>query len=82
MRQGLWGIVSGRVVKPSIMDAKALTSTELENIAAWEDKAEKAAGELYLLKGALYSTDTLQSGLSSLYYKEKVITCLQSGLSS
>ena len=49
MRQGLWGIVSGRVVKPSIMDAKAPTSTELENIAAWEDKAEKAAGELYLL---------------------------------
>ena len=49
MRQGLWSIVSGRVVKPSIMDAKAPTSTELENIAAWEDKAEKAAGELYLL---------------------------------
>ena len=39
----MWGIVSGRVVKPSIMDAKAPTSTELENIAAWEDKAEKVS---------------------------------------
>ena len=38
MRQGLWGIVSGRVVKPSIMDAKAPTSTELEN--CWNDSVD------------------------------------------
>ena len=42
MRQGLSSIVSGRVVKPSIMDAKASTCTELENIATWEYKADKA----------------------------------------
>lgn len=39
----------GRVVKPEILDFKAPTTEEVENILAWDAKAEKAAGELYLL---------------------------------
>lgn len=49
MRQGLWGVVSGKVPKPGILDPKASTTAELENISSWDAKAEKAAGELYLL---------------------------------
>ena len=48
MRQGLWGIVSGRSKRPVPADSKALTAAETEGIEAWDDKAEKAAGELYL----------------------------------
>ena len=39
MRNGLWRLVSGRETKP----------TEEEALAKWEAKAEKAAGEIYLL---------------------------------
>ena len=49
MRQGLWGIVSGRSKRPVPADSKAPTAAETEGIEAWDDKAEKAAGELYLL---------------------------------
>ena len=48
MRQGLWGIVSGRSKRPVPADSKAPTAAETEGIEAWDDKAEKAAGELYL----------------------------------
>ena len=49
MRQGLWGIVSGRSKRPVPADSKAPTAAETEGTEAWDDKAEKAAGELYLL---------------------------------
>ena len=49
MRQGLWDIVSGRSKRPVPADSKAPTAAETEGIEAWDDKAEKAAGELYLL---------------------------------
>ena len=49
MRQGLWGIVSGRTKKPVQTSTTPLTATESAAITTWEDKAEKAAGELYLL---------------------------------
>ena len=34
MRQGLWGVVSGKVPKPGILDSKAPTTAELENISS------------------------------------------------
>ncbi|KAJ3558122.1 hypothetical protein NM688_g1102 [Phlebia brevispora] len=49
MRQGLWGIVSGRVVKPVPVDDKNPTSAEQEKVLSYEEKAEKAVRELYLL---------------------------------
>ena len=49
MRQGLWGIVSGRTKKPVQTSTTPLTATESAAITTWEDKAEKAARELYLL---------------------------------
>ena len=49
MRQGLWGIVSGRVTQPAFVDPKAPTAAELAAVDHWVEKAEKAAGELYLL---------------------------------
>ena len=41
MRSGLWSVVSGKVTKP----AKTGDGDEL---AKWETKQEKAAGEIYL----------------------------------
>ena len=49
MRQGLWGIVSGRSKRPIPADSKATTAAETALIDAWDKNAEKAAGELYLL---------------------------------
>ena len=49
MRQGLWGIVSGRTLKPVPVDEKAVTTQEAAAIESWAEKAERAAGELYLL---------------------------------
>ena len=49
MRQGLWGIVSGRSKRPIPAHAKATTAAETALIDAWDKSAEKAAGELYLL---------------------------------
>ena len=49
MRQGLWGIVSGRSKRPIPVDSKATTAAETALIDAWDKNAEKAAGELYLL---------------------------------
>ena len=49
MRQGLWGIVSGRSKRPIPADSKATTAAEAALIDAWDKNAEKAAGELYLL---------------------------------
>ena len=40
MRQGLWGIVSGRLSKPVAVDSKAVTAEEAAAISAWEEKAE------------------------------------------
>src|SRR5580700_4183525 len=40
MRNGLWGVVSGKVSQPSSADSDAL--------AKWETKREKAAGEIFL----------------------------------
>ena len=40
MRNGLWRLVSGRELKPS---------SGMEELNKWEAKAEKAAGEIYLL---------------------------------
>ena len=39
MRNGLWKLVSGKLPKPS----------DTEELIKWEAKAEKAAGEIYLL---------------------------------
>src|SRR5579863_2274760 len=41
MRNGLWKLVSGKLAKPSPRDEDALNK--------WEAKAERAAGEIYLL---------------------------------
>ena len=49
MRQGLWGIVSGRTLKPVPVDEKTVTTQEAAAIQSWAEKAERAAGELYLL---------------------------------
>ena len=49
MRQGLWGIVSGRSKRPIPAESKATTAAETALIDAWDKNAEKAAGELYLL---------------------------------
>ena len=49
MRQGLWGIVSGRSKRPIPADSKATTAAETALIYAWDKNAEKAAEELYLL---------------------------------
>jgi hypothetical protein len=38
MRNGIWGVVSGKTSKPE----------KGEELAKWEAKAEKAAGEIYL----------------------------------
>jgi len=39
MRNGLWKLVSGRLLKPTRDD---------DELMKWETKAEKAAGEIYL----------------------------------
>ncbi|KAJ3547011.1 hypothetical protein NM688_g5450 [Phlebia brevispora] len=49
MRQGLWGIVSSQVVKPVSVDDKNPTLAEQEKVLSYKEKAEKVAGELYLL---------------------------------
>ena len=51
MRQGLWGIMSGRVTRPTLADTdtKAFTAAEQILVQVFDDKKEKAAGELYLL---------------------------------
>ena len=49
MRQGLWGIVSGRTLKLVPVHEKAGTMQEAAAIESWAEKAERAAGELYLL---------------------------------
>ena len=41
MRNGLWRLVSGREIKPQTNDSYSLSD--------WEAKADKAAGEIYLL---------------------------------
>ena len=41
MRNKLWKLVSGKEPKPE--------STKADELAKWEEKAEQAAGELYLL---------------------------------
>ena len=41
MRNGLWRLVSGKETKPK--------QTDLEKFVVWEEKAEKAAGEIYLM---------------------------------
>ncbi|KAJ3557205.1 hypothetical protein NM688_g1595 [Phlebia brevispora] len=49
MRQGLWDIVSGRVVKPVPVNDKNSTLAEQEKVLSYEEKAAKVAGELNLL---------------------------------
>lgn len=49
MRQGLWSIVSGRSKRLVVVDSKAPTVEEATAIDAWDTRAEKTAGELYLL---------------------------------
>ena len=39
MRNGLWGVVSGKVSQPS---------ADSDTLAKWETKREKAAGEIFL----------------------------------
>ena len=41
MRNGLWKLVSGKLTRP--------TSTSVDEVNKWETKAERAAGEIYLL---------------------------------
>ena len=48
MKLGLWMLVKGVELKPEGVDSKALTAAEDAAILAWEIKAGKAAGELYL----------------------------------
>ena len=48
MKLGIWMLVKGVELKPEGVDSKALTATEAAAILAWEIKAEKAAGKLYL----------------------------------
>ena len=48
MKLGLWMLVKGVELKPEGVDSKALTAAEAAAILAWEIKAGKAAGELYL----------------------------------
>ena len=48
MKLGLWMLVKGVELKPEVVDSKALTATEAAAILAWDIKAGKAAGELYL----------------------------------
>ena len=45
MRQGLWGIVSGRSKRPIPADSKATTAAETALIDAWDNNAR----ELHLL---------------------------------
>ena len=49
MRQALWSIVSGRSKRPVAADSKGATPEVATAIDAWDTRAEKAAGELYLL---------------------------------
>ena len=48
MKLELWMLVKGVELKPEGVDSKALTTAEAAAILAWEIKAVKAAGELYL----------------------------------
>ncbi|THH22544.1 hypothetical protein EUX98_g8150 [Antrodiella citrinella] len=48
MRNGLWRLVKGVDVKASRADPLALTAEESKAENAWDDKAMKAAGELFL----------------------------------
>ena len=46
--RGSTRLVLGKELKPVAKDPKAVTEAETEAIEKWEDKALKAAGEIYL----------------------------------
>ena len=48
MTRGSSRLVLGKELKPVAKDPKAVTEAETETIEKWEDKALKAAGEIYL----------------------------------